>query len=487
MSFNSALIYSHNIKEYKLSLQFSKFFIPYIQLNEFVFDLLYDNKTFRFNYPQTNPFILESYNLLKKENNKIYLTILCPSGEKYYKLGKGEILIFKEDLDYKYSFHKMINFILYKEQFKLMGIDIKNFKNDIPVGQILVDGKLEKIINKSNKKTINYISLKKKSNNNLKNIDEYFEKIILNNKKKSTLNQNKEKENENNILNTSFKNLSLISNQSNNDEKEDEIKIETIFTNINLILNNLQDLQENKNIPSDIESQRKLYFKLLEEKENITHLYNELINNISESNKQLKEKTKKIFTNYLQEKEEYKNNKRQIKQQLIYTYNKSNEIKQNNKNNKELIQKIKENEKDIENKINSNSISDINDINAMIDILNILKKCPNNISEKLDTKEKEELGKILTKRPINHKLEIQNNAILMKNESDKIIMEIEKITNKNYCDNIIRPMEIIQISNNEYLFDNIKLVLFFKNNELITNDNENFESWLIRNFKITNK
>ena len=75
----------------------------------------------------------------------------------------------------------------------------------------------------------------------------------------------------------------------------------------------------------------------------------------------------------------------------------------------------------------------------------------------------------------------------MKNESDKIIMEIEKITNKNYCDNIIRPMEIIQISNNEYLFDNIKLVLFFKNNELITNDNENFESWLIRNFKITNK
>ena len=487
MSFNSTFIYSNNIKEYKLSLQFSKFFIPYIQLNEFVFDLIYDNKTFRFNYPQSNPFILESYNLLKKGNNQIYLTILYPSGEKYYKLGKGEIQIYKEDLDYKYSFHKMINFILYKEQFKLMGIDIQKFKNEKPVGQILVDGKLEKIIDKSNKKKLNYISLKKKSNHNLKNIDEYFEKIILNNKKKDTIKQNKEKEYENNILNTSFKNLSLISNQSNNDDKEEEIQIEKLFTDINSILNNLHNLQENKNIPDDIESQRKLYLKLLEEKENITHLYNETIKNISESNKQLKEKTKKIFTNYLQEKEEYKNNKKQIKQQLIYTFNKSNEIKQNIKSNQEIIQKIKEKEKDIENKLNSNSISDLHDINAMIDILNILKKCPNNILEKLDTKEKEELEKILNERPINHKLEIQNNEILMKNESEKIIMEIEKITNKNFSENIIRPMEIIQISNNEYLFDNIKLVLLFKNNELITKDNEKFESWLIRNFKNTNK
>ena len=487
MSFNSTFIYSNNIKEYKLSLQFSKFFIPYIQLNEFVFDLIYDNKTFRFNYPQSNPFILESFYLLKKGNNQIYLTILYPSGEKYYKLGKGEIHILKEDLDYKYSFHKMINFILYKEQFKLMGIDIQKFKNEIPVGQILVDGKLEKIIDKSNKKKLNYISLKKKSNHNLKNIDEYFEKIILNNKKKDTIKQNKEKEYENNILNISFKNLSLISNQSNNDDKEEEIQIEKLFTDINSILNNLHNLQENKNIPDDIESQRKLYLKLLEEKENITHLYNETIKNISESNKQLKEKTKKIFTNYLQEKEEYKNNKKQIKQQLIYTFNKSNEIKQNIKSNQEIIQKIKEKEKDIENKLNSNSISDLHDINAMIDILNILKKCPNNILEKLDTKEKEELEKILNERPINHKLEIQNNEILMKNESEKIIMEIEKITNKNFSENIIRPMEIIQISNNEYLFDNIKLVLLFKNNELITKDNEKFESWLIQNFKNTNK
>ena len=329
--------------------------------------------------------------------------------------------------------------------------------------------------------------MKKKSEHNLKNIDEYFEKIIFNNKKKDLLKQNKEKEKENNILNTSFKNLSLISNKSNNDEKEDEINIEKLFTDINLILNNLQDLQENKNIPDDIELQRKLYFKLLKEKENITQLYNETIKNISESNKKLKEKTKKLFTDYLQKKEEYKKNKKEIKEQLIYSYNKSNEIKQNNKSNKEIFQKIKENEKNIENKLNNNSILDINDINAMIDILNILKKCPNNISEKLDKNEKEELEKILNKRPINHKLEMQNNENLMKKESEKIIIEIERITNKNFNDNIIRQMEIIQISNNEYLFDNIKLFLFFKNNELITKDNENFESWLIRNFKITNK
>lgn len=151
MSFNSPLKLSNNIKEFKLNLQFSKIFIPYIDLKEFVFDLQFDNKTYRINYPQSNPFILESYNILKKGNN-IILKILFPSGEKYFKLGKGEIHIFKEDFDYKYSFQKLINFILYKEQFKQMGIDIQQFNNDKPVGQILVEGKLEKILEKSKKK-----------------------------------------------------------------------------------------------------------------------------------------------------------------------------------------------------------------------------------------------------------------------------------------------------------------------------------------------
>ena len=149
------------------------------------------------------------------------------------------------------------------------------------------------------------------------------------------------------------------------------------MTDINIIINNIQDLYNNKKMTSDIESQRKLYFKLIEEKENIINMYNEAIKNIKDENRKLKEKTKKKFTNYLQEKEEYKNNKKEIKQQLIYTYNKSNEIKQTNKKFQENFQKIKENEKYIESKFNNFSPSDNKDINAIIDILNILKKCPN--------------------------------------------------------------------------------------------------------------
>ena len=69
MSFNSPLKLCNNIKEFKMNLRFSKFFIPYIELKEFVFDLQYDNKIYRFNYPQSGPFILESYNILKKGSN----------------------------------------------------------------------------------------------------------------------------------------------------------------------------------------------------------------------------------------------------------------------------------------------------------------------------------------------------------------------------------------------------------------------------------
>ena len=47
-------------------------------------------------------------------------------------------------------------------------------------------------------------------------------------------------------------------------------------------------------------------------------------------------------------------------------------------------------------------------------------------------------------------------------------------------------MEIIQVSNNQYLFDKIKLFLLFKNNQLFTKDGENFEKWLIKNFGISN-
>ena len=69
-----------------------------------------------------------------------------------------------------------------------------------------------------------------------------------------------------------------------------------------------------------------------------------------------------------------------------------------NKKFQENFQKIKENEKYIESKFNNFSPSDNKDINAIIDILNILKKCPNNISEKLGKNQSEELEKILKKR-----------------------------------------------------------------------------------------
>ena len=102
------------------------------------------------------------------------------------------------------------------------------------------------------------------------------------------------------------------------------------------------------------------------------------------------------------------------------------------------------------------------------------------ISEKLGKNQSEELEKILKKRKINHKFEINHSE--SKNEGENIIMEIERITNEYYSDNIIKPMEIIQVSNNQYLFDKIKLFLLFKNNQLFTKDCENFEKWLIKNF-----
>ncbi len=65
------------------------------------------------------------------------------------------------------------------------------------------------------------------------------------------------------------------------------------MTDINIIINNIQDLYNNKKMTSDIESQRKLYFKLIEEKENIINTYNEAIKNITDENRKLKEKNKK--------------------------------------------------------------------------------------------------------------------------------------------------------------------------------------------------
>ena len=70
-------------------------------------------------------------------------------------------------------------------------------------------------------------------------------------------------------------------------------------------------------------------------------------------------------------------------------------------------------------------------------------------------------------------------------ESNNIIQIIEKCVNSYYNKKLIPKIQIEQIDTYHYTFENLKVELTLdpnKENNLLTSDGENFESWLIKHF-----
>ena len=506
MSLNNKIKPFENLKDCKLQLSFSNLLIPCFSLNKCQIEINYNNSSYRISYPQKNPFIMKFNNPFNEKGNKIQFSILYNNENKYIRIGKGDFYIYKK---YFYSnnlsFQKWAYFMINDNQLNLIGIETSILKAEMLKGQIYIDGKLldsNVSFNELKNKTISDMlkNVPKNKERLSQNISEKYKNVIDGNKKifkkLKTIDRKKYEENKINfkddILNNFLsENLSNISYSDDNEINNENINtLESFINKSSQFINQLKILNTDLFIPNNIEEQRRIYFKILNESINLSKEYNDQINNIRRINKELKEKTKQVHLKYVLEKEKYNNEKKEYLKNLSSMNKELNCKEEKIAKTKYDYNKVLKKEKEINEKYNLNliEIPDNKDIYIMIDILNTLKKSNLDITKKLNRKEAFELNEILKKRDKTYSNDNKNeNSENEEYENDPIVSSIEEIVNRNYIMNLIPMIKIEQIDNNNYLFNNKKVFLLFdtqNKTQLKTNEGKDFELWLIENFSI---
>ena len=458
--------------EKKISIFFSKL-SPIQGKENYLIELLYNNKTNIISYPQTSPLIMP-FSLIKDKQIISINVILKQIPNKQRLTAYGEIILNKKFLNQK-PIEKYV--LLFKENKRKNKekINVKLNNSDC-FGKIFIEIKLDEF-------SINNNKVNEKENTRDKNIN---------------INKNDELEKEEN----------KIKNDSTLEKKDFNNNILELGENKDITLfNNIDDFLSYENIN-----------KLKEKLENEKNLFPKEINYLKSFNKNLfnqsklfNEKFSNILTSLI---EESQNIEKKVKDLTV----KNNEIEEEinkfqlqlNKKDEEIKQKTQE----IEDKNNlslknSESIKDkktlINesliDTNDMKDICDLIKKffaLGYNIQEgDLTENDKKNLIELLNNNYDKEKKEkIKNEESYDEKElnslkddldlAEEIITLIERDVNYLFSKKLIELVTIDQIDSTSYIFSGKekKKEISFKieDNNLICSTGENFKAWLKKNF-----
>ena len=319
-------------------------------------------------------------------------------------------------------------------------------------------------------------------------------------------------------------NLNFFNNKINKNFNNDLInKLKGIKIKDQLFQNkNLKDINTDflKNISSNID---------IKEQE-LNKIYQNYYNAKNKEIELLKEKGIQKYKNYIEIKKalkvaqiEYEENKKKyekIKKDINAEFQKvidsHNDYLKNNSNKalNELFFSLSFKESDyFNNKFinNNNNVNNLNakknikdnDLETMIEILSSLPSDKIDILKGLTNLEKQDAVLIINSN-LNKDLEEEKNIFNNENynfdendiknenddssedkESNTIIQIIEKCVNSYYNKKLIPKIQIEQIDTYHYTFENLKVELTLdpnKENNLITSEGKNFESWLVKNF-----
>lgn len=516
-----------SIDECRISLNFTKIHIPCLEIKNCLIHLKYEDKQYRISYPQKAPFVMKYYHPFSKVKNTMVLTILVPTGKKYRRLGKGFLHIYKK---YFYSnnlsFEKWIYLSLSSAQIQQMAFNTDILTTELNGGQIYLSATLLDPIPKGQTVTSKlfneYVSnsyLRSKS----KKISPEKEKVTSNKTEKfrSVVEGNnaflKKLKSGKLSNNTSMNYYSELQEKEYKDDYSDvsmsdlsfdnclneyrivpniNMKIEKIMIKTENILNKVDKWKANEHLTKDITKQRELYTSLNNGIKKISDEYIKCIKDINSMNSKIRTDAKAFYKEYTLEKEKFLNERK-----IMFNKNKKleNDIQENIKSNSVLVENIIKAKLDNQTlKVKyADRISNDNDINTMIDILNTFKFFNVDISKGLNKEDSENLTKILQRRnkilynlttnnTINN---IANNKNLenfnVEEESEKIIDTIETIVNLNYNKKKIPRIKIEQIDCYTYLFDKLRVILYFDDYNVLKCENgKDFELWLLEHFEI---
>ena len=365
-------------------------------------------------------------------------------------------------------------------------------------------------LNFLSKKELTNLSNNNTNDNNKKKNLTVFSSFNLNDKNQKILQEN---------INT---NLNFYNNKINkyfnneliNKLKDIKIKDEIYKNNKDINIDTM------KNISSNIDIKEQQLNKAYQDYYNYK---NELINTLKEKGIQsyknyneVKKVLKMTQNEYEENKKKYEKKKKEINSELKTAIESNNNYQnESNKALNELYFSLSYKESDYfnnnkfncnNNNINSNAKKNIkdNDLETMIEILSSLPTDKIDILKGLTNLEKQDAVMIINSS-LNKGFEEEKNMYNNNDnynydendgrnenddssedkESNTIIQIIEKCVNSYYNKKLIPKIQIEQIDTYHYTFENLKVELTLdpdKENNLLTSDGENFESWLVKHF-----
>ena len=513
--------------ETHVSLTFNNFTISSNTPNTpFQFELSYETKKIKFEYPQTEPLNINFSTKFIHDKISLVLSTTIESGNN-----KKKLIPFRGDITLNKTIFSENNKTIYEKNITMIPIEpikeIKEMKDNKKIGKIFMQIQLLDPLEdwKKSFKSMN----KKKSGPKLKN------NLSNNNDSASnTINTN--------INNNSTKNINKQSSsskkQKQSGEIDSEINVEPIYDELEdnkannelnklISLDQINQLKEilkkdyKKIFPNDINEMKTLNENLYQKYNQLSIKYNEILKGLNTNNENIRRKIVECYNEYkdLKARLDKKTNEQKLLQKNIDS--KITKNKQENDNIIKNLQKFND-EKDFfykkltspkqEEKMNNNQNMEINE--SLTNIANnpeikMLKDAIKKISTlgydlldglNITDEEKKILNLILDENSGTKDIDIKHNKDNEQEYHDKeaekedfdlsnrIVGLIERDVNDLYSRKLIEQVKIDQIDAITYSFignTKAKEVEFkIENNNLVCNTGESFTVWLISNFSL---
>lgn len=450
-------------------------------------ELIYENKSLKFNYPLLEPLKISFSQKFITDKINLILSVA-------ELINKKNKLIFRAD----FVVNKSIFLEGSSKYEKILTLIPTDYKETKKAGKIYMEIQL------------------------LDSFDEWKKNTKRNSNKKSNKKVNNSSNKKLNDQHDFDDNISLV-NLSNIEEGNlSEINIENYQEILNIdYINQIKNLIENEYqriLPADINSLKKFNEALYNKYRDLGNQYNEIIKNINSKNEDIRNKAINYWNNYKELKKNLYKKRMELKNNKMKLENEKNK---NNAENEEIsknFQKLKNDKELILNKLsNGGGINDANnlavissgtnnsDIKMLSDAVKKISSLGYDIIDgmKLNEEERKLLSVILginlcdnikNEEEENEKSEKENMEYYDENNikedfefGNKIVALIERDVNELYSRKLIHQIKIDQIDAITYSFsdDNKEKNVSFKieNNNLFCIDSgESFTVWLLSNF-----
>ena len=424
------------------------------------------------------------------------LTIMITVGQKYKKVAKGEINIYKKYfIGDNMTTDKWVYLTLYQTQLENMGHNTDIIKAELNKGKIYMTLNLLQPISEykdmaavkepiQSNKTERYRSVVENSNE--------FLKKIKGKKANEIMEDLYEDINKSSEFSDGLSDLS-ISIIDMDEDKEGELDIRELVNDDYLA--GLRGLIERGDVlPDDVDKLKQLNEVLLTKYNELSKMYNETLCEYKAQNEELRQKAKKLY-------EEYKQIKKEVYKGRVALKKKKEELKKeiatNSESNKKVggdIANIKtelryfKNEMGLE-KGNDNEVKENSDITVLS---NVLKKVHNLGYDIFSGSGLTADEKIKLKHLLNLEENEENNDAEFGDindnieEGNKIVGLIENDVNDLYLKKKIINVKIDQLDAFTYNFEDQtkskEVTLKIVNEALVTSTGMTFTDWLLENF-----